>query len=209
MAFAHVPDDKRQKFDKKAWKLRFMGYADNQKGYRLWDSEKRRCIVLKDVIFNENEFDKVSSFDLHEFDKKIDKTEKVQEDVNPGSEQKEMDQSEHEEQPVTIPPPSAPLRKTTRSTAGIPPIRFTDEFGDFSNVAHHYAFSLMDIYEPTTLQEAMETSDSDHWWEAAQTEYNSLMENDTWELVPLPEGRKTISCKWVFKVKRDENGNID
>ncbi|KAL5500530.1 hypothetical protein EMCRGX_G012108 [Ephydatia muelleri] len=174
MAFAHVPDDKRQKFDKKAWKLRFVGYADNQKGYRLWDSEKRRCIVLKDVIFNENEFDKVSSFDLHEFEEKIDKTEKVQEDVNPGSEQKEMDQSEQEEQPVTIPPPSAPLRKTTRSTAGIPPIRFTDEFGDFSNVAHHFAFSLMDIYEPTTLQEAMETSDSDHWWEAAQTEYNSL-----------------------------------
>eukprot|EP00731_Ephydatia_muelleri_P033160 Em0025g116a len=171
MAFAHVPDDKRQKFDKKAWKLRFVGYADNQKGYRLWDSEKRRCIVLKDVIFNENEFDKVSSFDLHEFEEKIDKTEKVQEDVNPGSEQKEMDQSEQEEQPVTIPPPSAPLRKTTRSTAGIPPIRFTDEFGDFSNVAHHFAFSLMDIYEPTTLQEAMETSDSDHWWEAAQTEY--------------------------------------
>ena len=30
MAFAHVPDDKRQKFDKKAWKLRFVGYADNQ-----------------------------------------------------------------------------------------------------------------------------------------------------------------------------------
>eukprot|EP00731_Ephydatia_muelleri_P038216 Em0681g3a len=137
MAFAHVPDDKRQKFDKKAWKLRFVGYADNQKGYRLWDSEKRRCIVLKDVIFNENEFDKVSSFDLHEFEEKIDKTEKVQEDVNPGSEKKEMDQSEQEEQPVTIPPPSAPLRKKTRSTAGIPPIRFTDEFGDFSNVAHN------------------------------------------------------------------------
>lgn len=54
----------------------------------------------------------MSSFDLHEFEEKIDKTEKVQEDVNPGSEQKEMDQTvQQEEQPVTIPPLSAPLRK--------------------------------------------------------------------------------------------------
>lgn len=47
MAFAHVPDDKRLKFDKKAWKLRFMGYADNEKGYRLWDPEKGDALFGK------------------------------------------------------------------------------------------------------------------------------------------------------------------
>jgi hypothetical protein len=30
-------------------------------------------------------------------------------------------------------------------------------------------------------------------------EYHSLMENDTWDLVTLPKGRKLIRCKWVYK----------
>lgn len=102
-----------------------------------------------------------------------------------------------------------PLRKTTRSTAGIPPKRFCDEYGELTNLADHCAFSMMDTYEPRTFQEAMESPNAQKWWDASQAEYNSLIENETWELVPLPEGRKKVSCKWVFKVKRDKDGNID
>ena len=36
MAYAHVPEVERTKLDKKAVKLRFLGYSDNQKGYRLF-----------------------------------------------------------------------------------------------------------------------------------------------------------------------------
>lgn len=36
----------------------------------------------------------------------------------------------------------------------------------------------------------------------------SLTENNTWNLVELPEGRKAIKTKWIFKTKRDEKGNI-
>ena len=34
-----------------------------------------------------------------------------------------------------------------------------------------------------------------------QEEFSSLMENKTWELTPLPEGRETIENKWVFDIK--------
>ena len=34
------------------------------------------------------------------------------------------------------------------------------------------------------------------------------MKNNTWELVNLPEGRKLIECKWIFKVKRGSDGDI-
>ena len=30
-----------------------------------------------------------------------------------------------------------------------------------------------------------------------------------WDLVPLPEGREAIGCKWVFKVKYDSNGKVE
>ena len=38
-------------------------------------------------------------------------------------------------------------------------------------------------------------------------EIKSLEKMGTWEAVPLPEGRKTISCKWVYRIKRDADGN--
>ncbi len=42
-----------------------------------------------------------------------------------------------------------------------------------------------------------------------QEEYNSFMANNTWTLVPLPVGRKSVSCKWVFKVKQGANGEVE
>ena len=65
---------------------------------------------------------------------------------------------------------------------------------------------MMDIYDPTTFQETMELPNAQKWWEAAQAEYDSLIKNETWELVLLPEERNTVSHKWVFKMKQDKDG---
>jgi hypothetical protein len=40
-------------------------------------------------------------------------------------------------------------------------------------------------------------------------EYNSLMENDTWDLLPLLKGRKLVICKWVYRTKYASNGNVE
>ena len=34
------------------------------------------------------------------------------------------------------------------------------------------------------------------------------MANGTWELTPLPKNRQSLGCKWVFRTKRDANGNV-
>lgn len=33
--------------------------------------------------------------------------------------------------------------------------------------------------------------------------------NKTWSLVPLPPNRKTIGCKWVFRVKENADGSVN
>ncbi len=63
--------------------------------------------------------------------------------------------------------------------------------------------------EPQTVEEALNGKDAKKWEMAMQEEYNSLVVNNTWSLVPLPKGRKPISCKWVFKIKHGVHGEVE
>ena len=42
-----------------------------------------------------------------------------------------------------------------------------------------------------------------------QEELQALKKNDTWELVPLPAGKRAVGCKWVYTVKQTLEGKID
>jgi hypothetical protein len=41
-----------------------------------------------------------------------------------------------------------------------------------------------------------------------QEEYNSLLESYTWDLVPLPLGRKLVRCIWVYRTKSTVDGHV-
>jgi hypothetical protein len=59
--------------------------------------------------------------------------------------------------------------------------------------------------EPTDAEEALKMVE---WHNAMKEEIASIEENGTWSLVNLPKGHRAIGLKWVFKLKRDENGNM-
>jgi histone deacetylase 1/2 len=40
-------------------------------------------------------------------------------------------------------------------------------------------------------------------------EYDSLMKNNTWNLVPLPLGKDLVGCKWIYKTKFIVEGHIE
>ena len=40
-------------------------------------------------------------------------------------------------------------------------------------------------------------------------ELKSIKDNDVWDLIELPKGKKPIGSKWVFKTKRDSKGNVE
>ena len=56
MAYVHIPDNERRKLDKKAEKMRFVGYSFTSKGYRVFDETKGKIFIRKDVEFNEDDF---------------------------------------------------------------------------------------------------------------------------------------------------------
>lgn len=62
--------------------------------------------------------------------------------------------------------------------------------------------------EPDSYKEALNSPDKDKWLEAMLSEISSLDENETWELVKLPKGRKALKNKWVYKIKTNPDGTI-
>lgn len=83
--------------------------------------------------------------------------------------------------------------RVTRARSGIRPLNLL-----------YFAF----IAEPVTIKEAMSSPNSAEWKDAMSDEMNSLMENQTWTLVDLPDGKKPPKTKWVFTIKRDTSGEI-
>jgi hypothetical protein len=64
------------------------------------------------------------------------------------------------------------------------------------------------VDDPLNLCEAIRSEDASKWETAMQEEYDSLVANGTWELSTLPEGRRSVGCKWVFRSKHDASNNI-
>ncbi|CAI7796805.1 unnamed protein product [Closterium sp. NIES-53] len=71
-----------------------------------------------------------------------------------------------------------------------------------------YCFLAPAPEEPASMEEALAGPDREKWLVSRDAEYQSLLENGTWDLVVLPEGKKAVQCKWVLKIKTDDKGQV-
>ena len=70
-------------------------------------------------------------------------------------------------------------------------------------------YDIGEEVDPTTYCEALSSDKANEWLIAMRDEMQSMSDNDVWELVDLPKGYKPIGCKWVFKTKKDNKGNVE
>lgn len=63
--------------------------------------------------------------------------------------------------------------------------------------------------DPQTRKEALGIPDREMWLDAMKTEYSSLQECNTWHIVERTPEMKVISSKWVFRIKRSQNEEIN
>ena len=130
---------------------------------------------------------------------------------------------------------TAPLRRSEREKrlpaklddyiTSFPPVRVTNtteadvnlsganfvmtQLEDKDYYSPEYVASLNNVLktkEPTTFHEA---SQDVRWCRAMQEELAALEKNGTWELTSLPEGKKALDSKWVYKVKFKPNGEVE
>ena len=217
-AWVHIPKVKRKKLDATAQKLTFVGYSPEHKAYRFLDRATRKVYVSRDARFIENE----AEMDVAENDKESEpvffdvgrRSDRATPDSHFDAEEAEeydsavedVTQSDGEfrgfsdEEPLLgedVVQQDAP-RRSTRPTKGVPPQRFCD----VTSVTKHT------IDEPRNFSEAVNGPEAAMWQAAMQEEMEAFKETGTWELVPLPPGRKPVGCKWTYKKKEDEHGRV-
>lgn len=210
-AMAHIPKEKRSKFDAKSKSCIFVGYCSTSKGYRLYDPSRQKVIVSRDVKFfeepkgvekGEKDVSDFNNFYFHgelrnEVKNKENRTiDKPPENVEEDDETDEFEDANCEEESCAEKPDE--LRRSQRIRQPV------DRY-----VSHAVEVAKKIARDPESISEAFSGINAEQWKKAMENEHRSLIENETWELVQLPPGRKAIANKWVFKRKLDENGNID
>eukprot|EP00253_Pinus_taeda_P028273 PITA_28273 len=203
-ARAHILDEKCKALEPKSEKCIIVGYSEDVKGYRLIPFNSKNVIIRRDVNFHENKSTyepssaHVPPLSISSTFEHISSSDDESEDENPP--------------PPSQDPPSAPslpkLVQATQNAAGDLVGDPTDQHRTRSQFER--ASSLLPQvsanYDPDTFAEA---STNPHWDVAMNEEYRSLLANDTWDLFPLPKGRKLVRCKWVYRTKYGPNGKVD
>uniref|UniRef100_A0A2N9IBW6 Integrase catalytic domain-containing protein n=1 Tax=Fagus sylvatica TaxID=28930 RepID=A0A2N9IBW6_FAGSY len=199
VSYVHIDSDARSKLDAKSRKCFFIGYGDETFGYRFWDDQNRKVIRSRNVIFNEQVMYKDrSSTKLDDVKVEQKKSEFVNLDEfsnntmqNSGQEEKENADPQVEQCTPTI-----TVRRSSRNIR--PPQRFSPSL---------FYILLTDGGEPESYDEALQIEDSIKWELAMKDEMNSLMTSQTWELTELPQRKKALHNKWVYRVKEEHDGS--
>ena len=202
-AFAHIPAERRHKLEAKSKVCVFVGYDLSNKAYRLYDPSKRSIIISRDVAFDESSF--ADSLEQMQADEEpfpvmlpvLEEEEPQADNVAPAV----ADVADEQQQGQVPPPQEQPqeFRRSTRERRPPSPYWIANA-GERACVAAHE--------DPPSYKQAIGGPNAKQWEKAMEAELNSIKENGTWSLVPLPAGRKAVGSKWIFRIKRDAAGNI-
>ena len=121
---------------------------------------------------------------------------------------------EDEESIRDEPPSTSILRRSTRRRQlrdfgpfCYPPSSYEKDYGSRSSDERCYVASFHDIEIPRSIEEAQRSDHWDFWKRAIEAELSQHFKNKSWEFDALPVGRKEVSSRWVFDLKRDADGN--
>jgi hypothetical protein len=123
---------------------------------------------------------------------------------------------EHERLPETPEPDEELLnhRRITRSSTATGPPNRAMHVSVHSVTLHAMKAATSDQEEPKTVREAKDSPDWLNWKEAMKTELEALVKNKTWRTVSAQscytqrQGRRPLSTRWVFKIKRGKDREI-
>ena len=62
------------------------------------------------------------------------------------------------------------------------------------------------LKEPTFYHEVVIHDD---WKRAMEVELKAMEANHTWSIVPVPTGKNTVGCRWIYNIKQKADGTVE
>lgn len=221
VSYAKVEFPHLRKLDDRSRILVYLGTETGSKAYTLLDPTTRKIIVSRDVVFDENKSWKWANSELIEIQKEpgmftlaqteFHNNEEVENEISEETEENEAEDSTNEDAEDGLDEPSVPepnhsddVPVFTRSGRQVIKPAHLNDYVLLAEIEGERLLLLIND-EPWDFKEANKYRE---WRDACDDEIKSIIKNRTWSLVSLPVGIKPIGLKWVFKIKRNSDGNI-
>jgi hypothetical protein len=208
VSYVHISDHARSKLDPKSVKCTFIGYGDDDFGYRFWNDQNKKVTRSRDVIFNENVMYKDRDRQSPSNSAQSDPVYVELDDIPESSVAQQVVESSQSE--GLTPQDNTQRIDTPQSPASTPahtPILRRSSRPHVPNRRYLNYLLLTDEGEPECYDEACQVEDASKWELAMKDEMKSLISNNTWELAELPMGKKALHNKWVYRVKEEHDGS--
>jgi hypothetical protein len=214
--FIHVPKEKRMKLEPSVKKGPFVGYSETSTAYRIYITGQRQIKTSRDVTFDKDEAfrrSRESHMDEDQIEQEAPK-DAVMVDSTPEETipevQNDMVESKRDlpEEVVATRKRPAWLRNTLQEARGhgTPKGSFRESKRPHKFSSYVALMSNIIDSKPSTFDEAAEKPE---WKDVMMEEYQSIMKNDVWEVVPRPEGKSVVTSKWIYKIKHAADDSID
>jgi hypothetical protein len=223
--FIHIPKEKRNKLEPSGKKGIFVGYCEVSKAFRIYIPGHHHIEIIMDVSFDEDAtLKKLRRCQLEEvyeeepvIPRNVELVREVPRAAKPVREVLTSPNEElledHDMIQVKEPPRMTILHKRKPSWAS-KIIRDGEKYGvpegTMRQVKRPKPFSsyttlMCDIIE----EDPKEAIQRKEWADSMTEEYQSIIKNDVWEIVPRPKSKDVVSSKWLFKIKHVVDGSIE
>jgi len=197
--YVHIPKSSRTKLDPKAKKCIFVGYDSYRKGWRCMDPETKKFVTSRDIVFDE-----ISSYHSAQKTNNQEMILDVDQEPLELTPERNLQASNNDESSNSDGVEQQTERRSAREKRQ--PSYFKDYEVHLNNCSITSCFFTGVLDEPVSFEEAKGHPE----WEAAmQEEIDALNKNQTWELVSKPENCELITCKWIFRLKKNSDGVVD
>ncbi|CAH9080063.1 unnamed protein product [Cuscuta epithymum] len=112
----------------------------------------------------------------------------------------------HDDSPVHSEPVTTSLSSLPASTHNLHPMQTRAKSGIFKPKTIFNLNTVALSADPTCFSEANKHLP---WRQAMAEEFNALISNNTWELVPFDNTKNVVGSKWIYKTKYNSDGSIE
>jgi hypothetical protein len=219
---------KVKKLDDKAKEGLYLDYDDNNYLYRVFNIEKGRVELTRDITFmpkqprdlskilieEEEDDDEESSEEEERKEEKKENKERKEENNENKKRKESKSENEEEEEDVDDDDSLFPRNEERKkreidknNNNNIPNTSTTRKSEREKKNVNYEDFKVYNIEtDPLTYEEAMKSEKKEEWIRAIEDEKKSLRDMNTWSEINIIPDKPIVKSKWVFKTKINPDG---